>query len=167
MTEPLKFSIKEISDEHEDFTIEIHNLLKYQKLSLSEIEALIMIIKGLIEIAVQLDDVRNDDGELTIHIFIEQKSVTVEVRKQVSQSSYVMLEELDKAIQWIRGHQSPLDPYITELREISSKSQKTQTIAHELAKMAYEKEAVLDFYVTESSILNLSAIRYLDRKTIR
>ena len=164
MTEPLKFSIKEISDEYENFSIEIHNLLKYQKLSLSEIEAQIMIIKGLIETAVQLDDVRNDDGELTIQIFIEQKSVTVEVRKQVSQSSYVMLEELDKAIQWIRGHQSPLDPYITEFKEISSKSQKSQTIAHGLAKLAYETEAVLDFYVTESSILNLSAIRYLDRK---
>ena len=167
MTEPLKFSIKEISNEYENITIEIHNLLKYHKLSLSEIKAQIMIIKGLIETAVQLDDVRNDDSELTIHIFIEQKSVTVEVRKQVNQSNCEKLEELDKAIQWIRGHQSPFDPYIKELREISSKSQKSQTIAHGLAKLAYEKEAVLDFYVTESSILNLSAIRYLDRKTVR
>jgi hypothetical protein len=165
MTEPLNSSIKEISDKYENFSIEIHNLVKFQELSLAEIKAQIIIIKSLVETAVQLDDVRNDDVELTIHIFIEQKSVTVEVRKQVSLSSYVMLEELDKAIQWIRGYQSPLDPYITELKEISSKSQKSQTIAHGLAKLAYETEAVLDFYVTENSILNLSSIRYFHGET--
>jgi hypothetical protein len=167
MTEPLNFTIKGNADEFENVAVEIHNSLKNQNLSEFEAKKQIMIMRGLVENGIKLDDALIGSGNITIHIFIEQKSVTVEVRKPVSQSSYARLEALDKAIQWIRGYQSPLDPYIKGLKEISSKSQKSQSIAHRLAKLAYETEAVLDFYVTENSILNLSAIRYLSRKTVR
>ena len=167
MTKPLNFSIKEIFDEHENFTIEIQNLLKYQKLSLAEIKTQIMIIKGLVETAVQLDDVRNNDGELTIRLFIEQKSVTVEVSKPVSESSYSRLEKMDKVIQRIRGYQCPFEPYVTVLKEISSGSKSNQSIAQGLTKLACETGAVLDFFVTEDNILFLSAVRYLHRKCVR
>lgn len=166
MNEQLNFSIKEFSDEYENFSIEINNLLKCQKLSLPEIKAQIRIIKGLVETAMQLDDVRKDDDELTLGIFIEQKSVTVEVSTPVSESSYSRLGEMDKIIQRIRGCQSPFDPYVTVLKEISSRSKSNQSIEQVLAKLAYETGAVFDFYVTEDNILNLSAIRYLHRECV-
>lgn len=163
----MNFTIKQNADEFENFALEIQNLLKYQNLSESEAQNQIVIIRGLVENEIKLDDTQIGNGNMTIHIFVEQKSVTVEVRKPVSQSSYVRLQELDKAIQWIRGYQNPVDPYVTALKEICFESQEIQSIAHGLAELAYVTGAVFDFYVTEDNILNLSAVKYLHREGVR
>lgn len=164
MIEPLNFTIKENADEFENVAIEIHNSLRDQNLSEFEAHNQIMIIRELVETGIKSDDSQIDSGNVTIHIFVEQKSVTVEVRKPVSNQSYARLEELDKAIQWIRGYQNPVDPYLTVLKEICFASQEIQSVAHGLVKLAYETGAVFDFYVTENNILNLSAIKYFHRE---
>ena len=82
--EPLNFTIKENANDFENAAIEIHNSLKDQNLSEFEAQNQIMIIRELVETGIKSDDSQIGNGNVTIHIFVEQKSVTVEVRKPVS-----------------------------------------------------------------------------------
>ena len=54
------------------------------------------------------------------------------------------------------------EPYKADYSRICNNSQDFEAEGFELAKIAYEEGAVLDFYVSEDSILNLSAVRNLD-----
>lgn len=85
----------------------------------------------------------------------------MEVSKPVNESSYSRLNELDKTIQWISGYQDPFEPYTIKLSEVSAHSPNRKTNGFELARIAYEAGAILDFYVSEDNILNLSAVRNL------
>lgn len=70
------------------------------------------------------------------------------------------LDELDRTIQVIRGGPDPFEPYINCI-QASTKLNSDNTNDYELARIAYETGAVIDFYVNEDNILNLSAVRSL------
>jgi hypothetical protein len=73
-----------------------------------------------------------------------------------------MLADLDKTIQWIRGYQDPLEQYMINLSESSGASHLAGTNGLGLARIAYEADAIIDFYVSEDNILNLSAVSNLN-----
>ena len=78
------------------------------------------------------------------------------------ESNQRQLNDLDKTIQLIRGYQDPFEPYMKKLRENPGNSINSDTYGIGLAKIAYEAGAVLDFFVDEDNILNLSAVRSLN-----
>ena len=160
MVESLIFNFKGNSDEIETVLKEILRSLTQQNLSVTEAKKHLIIIRQFVEAERILNERKEADENITIEIFLEKKSVIVEVGKQLSESSYGRLEELETIIQRIRGHQNPLDPLMTSLHGFPSGS-KLKSVEYGLAKLAHETGAMLDFYVTENHFLILSATKYL------
>jgi len=126
------------------------------------VQAQIMILKELINNGKQFENTTAPDDEITVFFLVEDKAITVEIRKTVEESNQRQLNELDKTIQLIRGYQAPFEPYIKKLRENPGISISSDAYGIGLARIAYEAGAVLDFFVDEDNILNLSAVRSLN-----
>jgi len=126
------------------------------------VEAQIMILNELIINGKKFENPNSFESEITVFLLVEEKTITVEVRKAVEESNQCQLNELDKAIQWIRGYQDPFEPYMKKLREKSENLNDSEANDIGLARIAYEAGAVLDFFVSEDNILNLSAVRSLN-----
>jgi hypothetical protein len=128
------------------------------------IETQIMILKELIISSKEFDDLRPSEFEMSVQLHIEDNAITVEVKKPVCESAYGKLEELDKTIQWIRGYQDPLEHYMINLAEASDAFHFAGTNGLGLARIAHEAHAVVDFYVSEDNVLNLSAVSNLSAR---
>jgi hypothetical protein len=126
------------------------------------VQAQIMILKELIINGKKFENPNSFESEITVFLLVEEKSITVEVRKAVEESYQGQLNELDKTIQWIRGYQDPFEPYMKKLRAKSEFSTNSEVNGMGLARIAYEAGAILDFFVSEDNILNLSAVRNLN-----
>lgn len=98
---------------------------------------------------------------MSVHIYIEEKTITAEVRKAVEEpASDNQLQALDKTIQWIRGYQDPFEPFMVSAWQTSESNSDSDSNSFGLAKIAYEAGAILDFYVSEDNVLNLSAVSH-------
>ena len=154
---PGGYKIKTVREKGSDF-------LKAHGFSDHTVQAQMTILHQLISSGRKFDNLMTSENEMTVLLLIEKNAIIVEVSKPVNESSYSQLNELDKTIQWIRrwGYHDPSEPYTIKCREITDSRQNFEDVGFELAKIAYEEGAVLDFYVSEDSILNLSAVRNLD-----
>ena len=88
--------------------------------------------------------------------------INVEVKNPVDETAYSHLKKLDKTIQWIRGYQDPFEPYMKKAREVSEKPLGDEVSGLGLAEIAYKGKAILDFFVSEDNILNVSAVTSID-----
>ena len=138
------------------------DFLKSHGFSNETVQAQIMILKELIINGKKFENPCSLESEITVFLLVEEKTITVEVRQAVEESYQRQLNELDKNIQWIRGYQDPFEPYMKKLREQSENSNDSEANDIGLARIAYEAGAILDFFVSEDNILNLSAVRSLN-----
>ena len=138
------------------------NFLKSHGFSNETVQAQIMILRELINNGKKFENPSSSDSEMTVFLLVEEKTITVEVRQAVEESFQHQLDELDKTIQWIRVHGDPFEPYMKKLREKYESSKNRETNGVGLARIAYEAGAILDFFVSEDNILNLSAVRSLN-----
>ena len=160
MKKSISFKFKPGNDEIEKINQKGCAFLKANGVSSDAVQIQRMILWGLITRGKDLDNLPPTKTEMTIYLLIENNQVTVEVRKQVGESSLIKLNELDKTIQLIRGGQNPFEPYIG-CPQASTKLNNKIANDVKLAQIAYETGAVIDFYVNEDNILNLSAVRSL------
>jgi hypothetical protein len=117
-----------------------------------------MILREFIIICIKFNNAENFESEVLVNLHIENETITVEVKKPVCKSAYGMLENLDKTIQWIRGHQDSLEYYLKNFEESCfGPCHLADTNALRLAILTHTSEAVVDFYVSEDNLLNLSA----------
>jgi hypothetical protein len=166
MKKSLRLNIKPNPDDIEMATSKSVNFLKSRGLSDRTIKAQTMILRELIEKGKSFTNSKNTENEMTIHLHIEERKITVVLKKSVDESAHRRLEELDKTIQWIRGHQDPFEPYLIKHREAFDKHPKSELNGFGLAKIAYKADAIVDFYVSEDNILNLTAARSLNGDVI-
>jgi len=138
------------------------SFLKSHGFTNDTVQAQIMILKELINNGKQFEKTSAPNDEITVFFLVEEKAITVEIRKPVKESNQRQLNDLDKTIQLIRGYQDPFEPYMKKLRENPGNSINSDAYGIGLAKIAYEAGAVLDFFVDEDNILNLSAVRSLN-----
>ena len=114
------------------------------------IQSQMKIIDALVASANQFDSHNSSDIGVVVLLLLEKDTITIEVKKAVSESAYGKLNQLDMAIQWMRGHQDPFDalarPHAVEANGFG------------LTEIACEADAVIDFYVSEDNVLNLSAV---------
>ena len=157
----MEFSLKSNGGEIEKLERKSSNFLKYHGYSDDTIQAQIMILKELIISGKKFDGLRPSKFEMSVQLHIEDNTITVEVKQSVCESAYGKLEELDKTIQWIRGYQDPLEHYMINLAETSGASTIAGTNGLRLAIIAREADAMIDFYVSEDNVLNLSAVSNL------
>ena len=154
----MEFSLKSNGGEIKKLERKSSIFLKSKGYSDDIIETQIMILKELIISSKEFDDLRPSEFEMSVQLHIEDNAITVEVKKPVCETAYGKLEELDKTIQWIRGYQDPLEHYMINLAEASDASHFAGTNGLGLARIAHEADAVVDFYVSEDNVLNLSAV---------
>ena len=95
-------------------------------------------------------------------INIERSAVTIEVLNPVDENAVKHLSRLDKTIQWIRGYQDPFEAYIERIKEVSKKPLKDAESGIGLVRIAYEGKALLDFFVGENNILNVSVVSNIE-----
>jgi len=162
----MEFSLKSNGGGIKKLERKSSNFLKSKGYSDDIIETQIMILKELIISSKEFDDLRPSEFDVSVQLHIEDNTITVEVKKPVCESDYGKLEALDKTIQWIRGYQDPLEHYMINLAEASGASHIAETNGLGLARIAHEADAIVDFYVSEDNVLNLSAVSNLSAEKL-
>jgi len=162
MKKSIEFSIKPEWDEIERVRNESTDFLQSHGISDDAVHSLSMIISELIENGIKYGDFKMVENEVVVIMQIENYNVTIEVYNPVDQLAIQHLARLDKTIQWIRGYQDPFEAYIRRLKEVSKKPLHDEESGIGLVRIAYEGKALLDFFVGDNSILNVSVVSNLE-----
>ena len=162
----LAFGLKSNDGEIKKLEQKISKFLKYHGYSNDTIQAQIMILRELIISGKKFDNLSPSEFEMSVQLHIQDNTITVEVKKSVCESAYGKLEELDKTIQWIRGYQDPLEHYMINLAAAPGAFPIAGTNGLGLARIAHQANAIIDFYVSEDNVLNLSAVRKLNAENL-
>ncbi len=165
MTKSIQFSLKRSDFEMETVREKGGNFLKAHGFSDDTVQTQMTILQQLINSGRKFDHLVASKDDMTVLLLVEENAIIVEVSKPINESLFSQLDQLDKTIQSMRtwGYQEPFKPHAIDYREPSSRNSQDLTAeGFELARIVYEKGAVLDFYVSEDKILNLSAVRNLD-----
>ena len=164
MTKSIQFSLKRSDFEIETVREKGRKFLKSHGFSDNTVQTQMTILQQLINSGRKFDNLVASKDEMTVLLLIEENAIIVEVSKPINESSFSQLDALDKTIQSTRtwGYQEPFKPCAIDDRQPSRNSQDFEAEGFDLARIVYEEGAVLDFYVSEDKILNLSAVRNLD-----
>lgn len=164
MNKSIEFDVKPDWDEIEKVRNESADFLQSHELSDDTIHSLSMIISELIENGLKYGDFETEGNKVVVIINVAANMVTVEVLNPVDKSAYEHLSKLDKTIQWIRGYQDPFEAYIERIKEVSKKPLHDMESGIGLVRIAYEGNALLDFFVAENNMLNVSVVSNLERE---
>jgi hypothetical protein len=165
MKNSIKFNLKPIGSEIAKVGERGETFLRSHGFSENSVQTQIMVIIELIKSGLTFENQKRSCSDISVQIFIEENTVTTEVSKPVNESTHInQLQALDKTIQWIRGYQDPFTPFMMKTRQTSNSSGCFDSNSTGLAKIAYEAGAIIDFYVSEDNILNLSAVSQLNGK---
>ena len=162
MNTSIEFDVKPDWDEIEKIRNKSADFFQSHKLSDDTIHSLTMIISELVENGLKYGDFKTKGTKVAVIINLATSSVTVEVLNPVGDSAFEHLSKLDKTIQWIRGYQDPFEAYIERIKEVSKKPLHDIESGLGLVRIAYEGNALLDFFVTENNMLNVSVVSNLE-----
>ena len=162
MKTSIEFDVKPEWDEIEKIRNESAEFLQTHELTDDTIHSLSMIISELIENGIKYGNFKLVENRVAVIINIDRKTVTIEVLNPVDEDADKHLSRLDKTIQWIRGYQDPFEAYIERIKEVSKKPLKDVESGIGLVRIAYEGKALLDFFVGENSILNVSVVANIE-----
>jgi hypothetical protein len=162
MNKSIIFNLKLNDNEIDKAGEKSSNFLKSHGIPNETVQAQIMILRELINNGKKFEKPTTLETEITVFLLVEEKTITVEVRQAVEESFQHQLDQLDKTIQWIRAYGDPFEPYMKKLREKYENPKDREANGIGLARIAYEAGAILDFFVSEDNILNLSAVRSLN-----
>ena len=162
MMKSIEFKVAPDWDEIEKIRNESAEFLQSHELSDDTIHSLSMIISELIENGIKYGNFKMVENQVIVIINIERNTVTIEVINPVDESAFEHLSRLDKTIQWIRGYQDPFEAYIQRIKEVSRKPLNGQESGIGLVRIAYEGKALLDFFVGDDNLLNVSVVSNID-----
>jgi hypothetical protein len=131
------------------------------------VNALTMVISELIENGIKYGNFKAPENKVLLTIHIGSRVVTVEVVNPVDEAAHVHLKRLDRTIQWIRGYQDPFQAYTERIRAVSKRPLRDKESGLGLVRIAYEGKSILDFFVGDDNILNVSAISILEEDSRR
>lgn len=127
-------------------------------ISAEKVQAATMVISELIENAIKYGCYSLSEDKIAAEIRIDESMITIEVLHPVEKGDYGHLKKLDRGIQWIRSFQNPFEAYIEKMQEVSKKPLKDDESGLGLARIAYEGQSILDFFLYEDNQLSVSAI---------
>lgn len=139
--------------------------LEGQELDREVVDAVTMVACELTENAVKYGSFEDQLSRVDVALEVEHDSITVQVRSRVREEDEENLERLDRIVQWIRGHQDPFQAYLERLKEVSSQSLHNRDSGLGLVRIAYEGQAILDFFVDETNYVSVSAIYTLTQES--
>jgi len=136
-----------------------HRFLLEHGLDQDQAYALSMTAQELLENAVKYGGFTNPEQRVELAINLDDRSIIIDVRAPAHRDP-VKLRKLDESIQWIRGYQSPFEAYVEKLKQVSAQPYAPGESGLGLARIAYEGQCVLDFYVDETDVLAMSAVHH-------
>lgn len=157
MQNKFALTIQPVWEDIEQVRNSSREFLKAHALSENIMDSLTMVVSELVENAIKYGSYRSG-GSIDISITIEANIIIIEVKNPIDSTGLPFLRHLDETIQWIRGYQDPFESYIIKLRQISSKSLQDMECGLGLVRISFEGRSILDFYVSENNILNVSAV---------
>lgn len=119
----------------------------------------IMVFRELVARGKSFYSDRSPETEMIVCVEIGDSQITIEISHPIATKLDQRLADLDRTIQFIRSFQDPFEPYCMKQIEIAVNPLPEAEMGLGLAKIAYEANAIVDFYVSEDNVLNLSAIR--------
>lgn len=122
-------------------------------------DAVCMVLSELLENAVKYGAFSaNEKVPLTIHADAENVFLSVKSPLGSQDTNDERMKRLDQIIQWIRSYQAPFQAYLERLKLVAARDLFDHESGLGLVRIAYEGEAVLDFYVDENENLTISAV---------
>ena len=85
----------------------------------------------------------------------------------MDEAAHDHLKRLDRTIQWIRGYQDPFLAYTERIRAVSKRPLRDKESGLGLVRIAYEGKSILDFFLDDDNILNVSAVSILEEDSRR
>lgn len=156
-----KLSMTPEWDEIENVRNETSNFLADHGLSNDSVQAFTMVVSELVENSVKYGIFGPIETRVIVTINIAQDMIIAEVVNPVDESVFQHLRKLDKTLQWIRGFQDPFQAYVERIKRISKKPLDDEFNGLGLVRIAYEGNAILDFFLSEDNLLNVSAVSNL------
>ncbi len=161
MEQLLAGSVKPEWEEIETAVNSCSNKLKQESYDNDTVDAIAMILESLMENAMKYGAFHRHEDNVTYSIAKSGDTLTIETRNYIEDGHDQDVKKLDERIQWIRGYQNPFEAYIERLKEVSSRPFKDKESGMGLVRMAYEGQAILDFFVDAENIISVSAIYQL------
>ncbi len=161
MRSSLNLTMKPAWNEIEDVRIETANFLIDQKIPDDAVQAVTMVVSELVENSVKYGIFASPESQVAVKIKTYGDMIIAEVANPVDDSVFRHLKQLDKTLQWIRGFQDPFQAYIERIKQISKKPLDDEFNGLGLVRIAYEGNAILDFFLSEDNLLNVSAVSNL------
>lgn len=136
---------------------QISQFLVDQRVPEDWVQAATMVLSELVENGIKYG--KFDLGDrIESHVTINDRLITIEVIHPIDTVDLAHLKQLDEMIQWIRGYQDPFEAYIKKLKEISKRPISDKDSGLGLVRIAYEGDAILDFFTSEDGKMNVSAV---------
>ncbi|XDD51648.1 ATP-binding protein [Leptospira sp. WS92.C1] len=156
----LEMKLRPIWGEIERARVECKGFLKELELTDDARDALCMITSEILENAIKYGSFINETQEFTFKIEAGKDGMLVQAWSPLPSAGIVEnLRRLDSIIQWIRSFQSPFQAYLERLKLVAGQPLEDNESGLGLIRIAYEGEAILDFYVNENDILYVSALQ--------
>ena len=144
-----------------DVGYKVDQFLKSCGLANETIRAQVLIVRELVENALKYGHFPMPDDHLTVELQVDEDAIIVEVMNPVTEDQDNNLKILDKTIRLIRGYQDPFEPYLMKRQESFDPIVGHDSQGLGLAKIAYQTGAVLDYFISEDNMLNVSAVKPL------
>jgi hypothetical protein len=161
MRRSIKLMLDANWEDIENLRTESGRFLSSHNLSNEIVDAVTMIISELAENSIKYGSFADPDRKVEINMSLSSDAITVEVINPFDETAHPHLKRLDKTIQWIRGYQNPFEAYIERMKEVSKKPLADEESGLGLVRIAYEGGAILDFFVNENGMVNISTISML------
>jgi hypothetical protein len=158
MKKSMKLTVEAKWDEIETARNKSSRFLTSHGLPSDSVQAFTMVVSELIENSIKYGTFAPSRNKVVVDIRIDEGVVTAEVINPIDKSVYKHLKQLDRTIQWIRGHQDPFEAYVERLREVSKKPLNDEESGLGLTRIAYEGKAIVDFFLSDENFLNVSAV---------
>ena len=158
MKRSVRLALEAKWDEIEKIRNKSSRFLESHGLSSDTVQALTMVISELIENSMKYGKFTPPKNEVIVDIQVDEDMVIAEIINPIDETAYKHLKELDKTIQWIRGYQDPFQAYSERLKKVSKKPLSDEESGLGLTRIAYEGKAILDFFLGEDDLLNVSAV---------
>ncbi len=128
------------------------------------IDSVVMVIGELLENAIKYGSFMDKDSTITLLVSLAGGQVSIDVIHPVDNLTMSHLTKLDRTIQWIRGYHDPFEAYTERLKEVAEKAFTDPTSELGLVRIAYEGNSIVDFFVNERSMLDVSAVLILEEE---
>lgn len=162
MKRSMKLVVKPNWEEIEEVRNSSSEFFRSHGFSGDAVNALTMVISELIENGIKYGNFKVPENKVILTIHIGSRVVTVEVVNPVDETAHDHLKRLDRTIQWIRGYQDPFQAYTERIRAVSKRPLRDKESGLGLVRIAYEGKSILDFFVGDDDVLNVSAVSILE-----